>query len=242
MADFEREQILRQTTAAAVDQGLRSYMLRIFNLLALSLAVSGGVAYAASASGIYLNLAQNMPVLFFAMMFAPLGILFFLMFRINALQHSTLQTLFWAFVLLNGFSLGHVFELYTGGSIARVFMITAITFSACSIYGYTTKRDLGPLQTFFLISVIGLLVAMIVNMFLQSTVFHFAISAMGVLIFAGITAFETQNLKNIYLQFSSRGREGAVILRRAALMGTLSLYISFINMFLFLLQFFGDRR
>ena len=95
MADFEREQILRQTADAAVDQGLRSYMLRIFNLLALSLAVSGGVAYAASASGIYLNLAQNMPVLFFAMMFAPLGILFFLMFRINALQHSTLQTLFW---------------------------------------------------------------------------------------------------------------------------------------------------
>ncbi len=242
MADFERQQTLRQTADMALDQGLRSYMLRIFNLMAVSLAVSGAVAYFAAASGIYFTLVQNLPLLFYAILFAPLGILFFLMFRINTLQHSTLQMLFWGFVLLNGFSLGHVFLLYTGGSIARVFMITAITFSACSIYGYTTKRDLGPLQTFFLVSVIGLIVASLVNLFLQSTTFNFAISAMGVLIFAGITAYETQNLKNIYLRFSPMGQAGAVILRRAALMGTLSLYISFINMFLFLLQFFGERR
>ncbi len=242
MADFEREQVLQQQAGAAVDQGLRNYMMRIFNLMAASLAVSGSVAYFAAVSGIYLSLVQTQPLLFYVILFAPLGILFFLMFRINTLQHSTLQMLFWAFVLLNGFSLGHVFLLYTGGSIARVFMITAITFSACSLYGYTTKRDLGPLQTFLLISVIGLIVASIVNLFLASTTFHFAISAMGVLIFAGITAYETQRLKNIYFQFSSMGQAGAVILRRAALMGTLSLYISFINMFLFLLQFFGERR
>ncbi len=241
MADFDKNMTHAQTSEM-VDQGLRKYMSQVFNLMALSLLVSGGVAYLAAASGYYLTLAQNYPALLFVLNFAPLGILFFLMFKVNTLQQSTLQILFWSFIVLEGFSLGYVSLLYTGQSIARVFLITAITFSACAFYGYTTKRDLSPLSTFFMIALIGLLVTMIVNLFMQSTTLHYAISAIGVLLFAGITAWDVQRLKNTYLQLSQMGSAASAMLSRSVVLGALSLYINFLNMFLFMLQFFGDRK
>lgn len=242
MADFERNVTYGQQESEAIDVGLRKYMSQIFNLMALSLLVSGAVAYFSAASGFYVTIAQTSPFLLLALNFAPLGILFFLMFKVKTLQHSTLQILFWSFVALEGFSLGYVSLVYTGASIARVFLITAITFSASALYGYTTKRDLSPFATFFMIALIGLIVAMIVNLFMQSTAFHYAISAIGVLLFAGITAWDVQNIKNTYLQLSQSGSTGNAILGRGVILGALSLYINFLNMFLFMLQFFGDRR
>ena len=244
MANFEDHRNFASYGQAdsALDQGLRNYMLKVFNLMAASLAVSGVIAYMAAVSGVYIGLLQQAPILFYAVLFAPLGILFYLMFRAQTLQYQTLQGLFWTFVFLEGFSLGSVFLMYTGESLARVFLITAITFSACSIYGYRTKQNLAPLATFFLIALIGLLVAMVVNFFLQSTAFQFGISVLGVLIMAGITAWNVQDLKNTYIQLSSSGRAVGDVMNRIALLGTLSLYIAFINMFIFLLQLLGDRR
>jgi FtsH-binding integral membrane protein len=241
MADFDRNMAYAQT-GEVIDQGLRKHMAQIFNLMALSLFVSGSVAYLAAASGYYSALAQTSPGLLMVLNLAPLGILFFLMFKVQTLQQSTLQILFWSFMALEGFSLGYVSLLYTGESIVRVFLITAITFSGCALYGYTTKRDLSPFATFFMVALIGLIVAMIVNLFMQSTVFHYAVSALGVLLFAGITAWDVQNLKNNYLQLNQMGQAGTALLSRSVVLGALSLYINFLNMFLLLLQFFGDRR
>ncbi len=241
MADFDHNPTYAQT-GAALDAGLRRHMARVFNLMGLSLFVSAAVSYFAAESGIYLSLAQSSPGLLMAVNFAPLGILFFLMFKLNSIQQSTLQMLFWTFVVLEGFSLGYVSLVYTGASVARVFLITALTFSTCAFYGYTTKRDLAPFATFLMVALVGLIIAMVVNFFMQSSAMQFAISAIGVLVFAGITAWNVQDIKNTYLQLSSAGAAGTAMLGKASVMGTLSLYIAFLNMFIMLLQLFGDRR
>ena len=172
-------------------------------------------------------------------MFAPLGFVFFLSARVMNMSYSAGQLSFWLFSALMGLSLSTIFVAYTGASIANAFFTTAIAFGAMSLFGYTTKKDLSGMGRFLFMGVIGLIVAMIINWFTQSPGLEFAINVLGVLIFAGLTAYDTQNIKNTYLQYmSSYGEEYS---EKMGIMGALSLYLNFLNMFMFLLQFMGNR-
>ena len=171
------------------------------------------------------------------MVFAPLVFAFVFGMRINAMRASTAQMLFWAFSALMGLSLSYVFLAYTGTSIARTFFIAAATFAGMALYGYTTKRDLSAIGSFLIMGVFGLMIAMIVNIFLASSALHWAISVIGVLVFTGLTAYDSQRIKEMYY-----AGDGAEIATKKAVMGALQLYLDFINLFLFLLQFLGDRR
>jgi FtsH-binding integral membrane protein len=171
--------------------------------------------------------------------FSPLVIVFLFAARVNRMSSQTAQAVFWAFAALMGLSLSSIFVIYTGASIARIFFITAATFGAVSLYGYTTKRDLTQFGSFLIMGVIGLVIASIVNAFLGSTGLQFAISVLAVLIFTGLTAYDTQQLKDNYYAYAQGGEE---TLGRSAVMGALSLYLDFINIFIALLQLFGDRR
>jgi len=168
---------------------------------------------------------------------SPLAIVFAMSFGVNRMATSTLQMLFWAFATLMGLSMSTIFLVYTGTSIAQTFFATAAAFLGLSLYGYTTKRDLSGFGTFLIMGVVGILVAMLINMFLQSSAMALAISAIGVLLFAGLTAYDTQRIKSMYVQL-----QGSEFLGKAAIMGALSLYLDFINMFQFLLSFMGNRR
>ncbi len=171
--------------------------------------------------------------------FSPLAIVFLFAARINQMSSTTAQGVFWAFAALMGLSLSSIFVIYTGASIARIFFITAATFGAVSLYGYTTKRDLTQFGSFLIMGVIGLVIASIVNAFLGSTGLQFAISVLAVLIFTGLTAYDTQQLKDNYYSYAQGGEE---VLGKSAISGALSLYLDFINIFIALLQLFGDRR
>ena len=175
--------------------------------------------------------------LFWLVVLAPLGLVFFLSARINAIQASTAQALFWVYSALMGVSLASIFVVYTGESIARVFFISAASFAGLSLYGYTTKRDLTGFGSFLMIGLIGIIIAGLVNIFLQSSGLQFAISVIGVLVFAGLTAYDTQSIKEIYFA----GDDGAVATKKSV-MGALRLYLDFLNLFLMLLQLFGNRR
>ncbi|WP_404863415.1 Bax inhibitor-1/YccA family protein [Georhizobium sp. MAB10] len=225
---------------AAIDQGLRSYMLRVYNLMALGLAITGVAAYATFA------LAQTNPAfaqlmyaspLRWVVMLAPLALVFFLSFRIQNMSVSAAQTTFWIYSAVMGLSLSSIFLVFTGQSIVQTFFITAASFGALSLYGYTTKRDLSGMGSFLFMGLIGLVIAMVVNIFLASSALQFAISAIGVLIFAGLTAYDTQEIKTMYYEGDSSDAAG-----RKAIMGALRLYLDFINMFMFLLQFMGNRE
>ncbi len=233
---------------AGYDAGLRSYMLRIYNYMASGLALTGIVALIASQSEAFITALYSvdpatgaltgMNPLGWLVAFAPLGAVLFLSFRIHKMSFQGAQIAFWGFAMLMGLSLSHIFLVYTGQSIARTFFITAGMFGGMSLYGYTTKRDLTGMGSFLIMGVWGLILASIVNIFLQSSGLAFVISILGVLIFAGLTAYDTQKLKRLYYQVSSHGEA----LAKASIMGALNLYLDFINMFIFLLQFFGDRR
>ena len=172
-------------------------------------------------------------------MLAPLGVVFAFGAKIHSMSVATAQLVFWLFAALIGLSISYIFVVYTGISIAQTFFTTAVAFAALSLYGYTTKRDLTAMGSFLFIGLVGLIVASIANWFFQSPVMHLAISAIGVLIFAGLTAYDTQNIKNSYLQYrSAYGEEYA---EKMGVMGALSLYLNFLNMFMFLLQFMGNR-
>jgi FtsH-binding integral membrane protein len=229
---------------AAIDEGLRKHMLRVYNYMTLGLALTGAVAFAmanvpALRSILYTTTATGWQptILAYVAMFAPLAFVLVLSFGINRLSFGTAQILFWAFAGVMGLSLSSIFLVYTGSSIARVFFITAASFGALSLYGYTTKRDLSAMGKFMFIGLIGVVIAMIVNIFLQSSALQFAISVIGVLVFAGLTAYDTQRIKEMYLAVDSSEIAG-----KKAIMGALSLYLDFINMFLFLLQLFGNRQ
>ena len=222
--------------AAEIDVGLRQYMLQVYNYMASGLALTGIVAYALSTSEAAMQAIFGTG-LFWVAVLAPLGLVFFLSARINHIQASTAQALFWVYSALMGLSLASIFIMYTGTSIARVFFITAGTFAAMSLYGYTTKRDLTGLGSFMFMGLIGIIIASIVNMFLQSTAMHFVISVIGVLVFVGLTAYDTQKLKNLYSEIDS-----ADTATKKAIMGALTLYLDFINLFLMLLRLFGERR
>jgi len=247
MADLRNYQARVATagtrTDAAIDEGLRAYMLKVYNLMALGLAITGLAAYAASSlaiqDGQLTSFGQAIYVspLKWIVMLAPLGMVFFLSARVHAMSVSGAQTAFWVFAGLMGLSLSSIFLIFTGQSIVQTFFITAASFGALSLWGYTTKRDLTGMGSFLFMGVIGLLIAMVVNIFLQSSALQFAISAIGVLVFAGLTAYDTQKIKEMYFE-----GDDVLVSGRKAIMGALTLYLDFINLFTFLLQFMGDRR
>lgn len=220
----------------AVDAGLRAYMLKVYNYMASAMLLTGMVAYATAHSPTMMQAIFGTP-LFWVVVLAPLGLVFALSFGIQRMKASTAQTIFWIYAGLMGLSLASIFVAFTGTSIARVFFITAAAFGGLSLYGYTTKRDLSGFGTFLVMGLIGLIVASVVNLFLNSTGLQFVISAAGVLIFAGLTAYDTQSIKQLYL--ASDSSEAAA---KKSIMGALRLYLDFLNLFIFLLQFLGERR
>jgi FtsH-binding integral membrane protein len=252
MSDFDRNVAARgfgaTGQAAAIDAGLRAYMLRIYNYMGIGVALTGVVAYFTFNAAVVDTAAGQLALtpfgqtiyggpLMIALFVGTLGIVFFLSFRINKLQASTALMLFMGYAALLGLMLSSVMLTYTGASIARTFFISAASFGALSLYGYTTQRDLSPIGSFLIMGLFGLILAMIVNIFLKSTGLDFAISAIGVLIFAGLTAWDTQKIKEMY-----DANDDGTVSGRKAVMGALTLYLDFINLFLFMLRFMGDRR
>lgn len=222
--------------AAGVDAGLRAYMLGVYNYMCIGLALTGAVAFAVSTSQPLLQLIYGTP-LKWVVMLAPLGFAFFFGMKIHSMKASTAQVLFWAFAGLMGLSLAYIFVAYTGASVARTFFITAGAFAGLSLYGYTTKRDMSGMGSFLIMGVIGLIIASLVNIFLESTALQFGISVIGVLLFAGLTAYDTQRIKAMYYE-----GDGHEVAQKKSIMGAFSLYLNFINMFIFLLQLFGNRE
>ena len=222
---------------ADIDVGLREYMLRIYNYMASGLALTGIVAYVFAQSGFYAQVAAT--PLIYLIMLAPLGFVMAISFGLQRMQASTLQLLFWVFAGVMGLSLASIFLVFTGASIARVFFITAGTFAAMSLYGYTTKRDLSQFGSFLMMGLIGIVIASLVNIFLASSALQFAISVIGVIVFVGLTAWDTQRIKEQYYELQYADGETA---SKAAIMGALNLYLDFINLFMMLLQLLGVRR
>jgi len=237
MAEFDQQRMRAgaETRTADIDEGLRSYMLSVYNYMTAALVITGGVAYAAAVSGVYYSIAQT--PLIWVVMLAPLGLVFFLSARINKMSAGAAQTTFWVFASLLGLSLGYVFLAYTGESVVTTFFVTAAAFGSLSLYGYTTKRDLSGMGSFMIMGLFGIIIASIVNIFLGSSALHFAISVIGVLVFAGLTAWDTQSIKQMYNE-----SDGSEVATKKAVMGALRLYLDFVNMFLFLLQFLGNRE
>ena len=225
---------------AAFDAGLRSYMLSVYNYMASGVLLTGIVAMLFARSpymGVLFAPTGQATLLGLIVMFAPLGIVLAMSFGIQRMQESTAKALYWALTVTMGLSLSTIFLVYTGGSIAQTFFATAVAFGGLSLYGYTTKRDLAPFGTFLIMAVFGLIAAMLINMFVQSSAMNLIISIAGVLIFAGLTAYDTQRIKSSY--FAVRG---TAYYGKSAVMGALQLYLDFVNMFLFLLRFMGSRR
>jgi FtsH-binding integral membrane protein len=251
MADLDSNYAQRVAVGRAetgvIDRGLRDYMLRVYNYMAVGVGITGIVAYltfmfAVQQTDAGLQLTSFGNLIFssafkWVVIFAPLGMVFFISARINSMSVSGAQMAFWAFAALMGLSLGSIFLVYAHESIARVFFITAASFGALSLYGYTTQRDLSGWGSFLFMGLIGIILASLVNLFIGSTAMQFAISVIGVLIFAGLTAYDTQQIKEMYYV----GDDGTVAGRKAV-MGALRLYLDFINLFMMLLQLFGDRR
>jgi FtsH-binding integral membrane protein len=223
------------SVSSRTDAGLRQYMLGIYNYMAGGLALTGIVAYFAATTGLYQAIFGT--PLFWIVLLAPLGLVLFLSFRIEKMSLGAAQLSFWVYAALVGLSLAGIFLVYTGASIARVFFISAGTFGAMSFYGYTTKRDLTQFGSFLFMGLIGIVIAGLVNLFIGSTTLQLTISAIGVIVFVGLTAWDTQRIKAIYLQADS-----TIVAGKKAIMGALSLYLDFLNLFLMLMQLLGDRR
>jgi uncharacterized protein len=218
-----------------VDLGLRRYMLQVYNYMTMGLGVTGLVAYIAGATGLYQQIAGT--PLIWVVMLAPLAAVLFLSFRIEQMSVGAAHATFWGYAALMGLSLAGIFLIYTGASVARVFFISAATFGAMSLYGYTTRRDLSQFGSFLFMGLIGVVLASLVNIFIASSALQFAISVIGVLVFTGLTAWDTQRIKEIYL-----ASELGDVLAKKALMGALALYLDFINLFVMMLQLSGQRR
>ncbi len=225
-----------QSKTTAIDQGLRDYMMKVYNYMTSGLAISGLVAWGFSQSPTLMGAIYG-TALQWVVMLAPLGFIFFLGARLQKMSLSAAQMTFWAFAAVMGISLSYIFIVFTGVSIVRVFLITSCTFAAMSIYGYTTKRDLTKFGSFLIMGLIGIIIASIVNIFLQSSAMQFVISCVGVLVFVGLTAYDTQRIKSTYYQVA-----GTAFAGKAAIMGALTLYLDFINLFIMLMQLFGQRR
>ena len=220
----------------AIDEGLRNYMIKVYNYMALGLGITGVVALLVSSNTQLMHtiFATNLKWL---VIFAPVGLVMFLSFGINRMSFATAQLIFWAYSALMGVSMASVFWIFTGSSIARVFFITASVFGAMSLYGYTTRKDLTAFGSFLFMGLIGIVIASIVNIFLHSTMMQFIISCIGVLVFTGLTAYDTQTIRRTYYEHDDQESMG-----KKALFGALQLYLDFINLFYSLIQLFGDRR
>jgi FtsH-binding integral membrane protein len=252
MADFDRQYQTHAQTGAraeapAVDKGLRAYMLSVYNYMAAGIGITGLVAYVTFYYAVVhttagLQLTEFGTFMFtspfrWVVMLAPLGMVFYLSARVGHMSLSAAQIAFWVFAGLMGLSLASIFMVYTGESISRVFFITAASFGALSLWGYTTRKDISGWGSFLIMGLIGIIIASIVNIFLGSSALQFAVSVIGVLVFAGLTAYDTQRIKEMYF-----AGDGAAVIGRKAIMGALSLYLDFINLFLMLLQLFGNRN
>tara|TARA_B100000287_G_scaffold125336_2_gene117458 strand:+ start:535 stop:1293 length:759 start_codon:yes stop_codon:yes gene_type:complete len=251
--EFNRENILsksRSTTKQVVmDEGLRAYMLKVYNYMSTGVLLTGIIALltfkmsvVTDASGSIVSLTDFGNAIYLSglkwiVMLAPLGIVFYMSFGINKMSTSKAQTTFWIFAALMGLSLSSILLVYTGLSVTRVFFISSATFGAMSIYGYTTKRDLTKFGSFLMMGLIGIIIASLVNIFLKSSMMYFAISIIGVLIFVGLTAYDTQKIKNMY-----SASDSGELMGKKAVMGALTLYLDFINLFIMLLRLFGQRR
>ena len=256
MSDFDRNIAAARTgyrtDQVAIDAGLRAYMIRVYNYMASGVALTGLVAWFAyqAAGGSAIAISGHSITgltgfgqaifggpLMWILILAPLGLVMLLSFGINRLSASTALTVFFVYAGLLGLSLASIFLVYTGASITRVFFISAATFGSMSLWGYTTQRDLTGLGSFMFMGLIGIVIAMVVNMFLKSSGLDWAISVIGVLVFVGLTAYDTQRIKEMYSV-----QDDGTVAGRKAVMGALSLYLDFINLFLMLLRIFGDRR
>jgi FtsH-binding integral membrane protein len=225
-----------QIAVDRIDEGLRSYMLSVYNYMGLGLALTGLVAFFVAATpAIYMPIFTT--PLKWVVMLAPLGFVFFLSARIQNMSAGAAQATFWAFAAVMGLSMASIFLVFTGASIARVFFITAGTFGAMSLYGYTTKRDLTNWGSFLFMGLIGIIIASLVNIFLASPALYFAISVIGVVVFVGLTAYDTQQIKEMYYE-----GDGADVMTKKTIMGSLRLYLDFINLFVMLLHLFGQSR
>ena len=252
--EFNKQNILNKVKAATqttvvMDEGLRAYMLKVYNYMASGVLLTGiialisfNISVVTDASGAIVSFTEFGNTLFFSgfkwlVMLAPLGIVFYMSFGINKMSSSKAQTVFWIFAALMGLSLSWILLVYTGKSVARVFFITSATFGAMSLYGYTTKRDLTKLGSFLMMGLIGIIIASLINIFMKSSMMYFVISILGVLIFVGLTAYDTQKIKNMYVASDS-----GELIGKKAVMGALTLYLDFINLFIMLLRLFGQRR
>ena len=235
-------------TAAAFDEGLRAYMLKVYNYMVVGLVLTGVVAFAVinipAISSLFFatvqtsyGLATQLTILGWIALFAPLLFVWVFASRLHSMDPNTAQTLFWVYAGMMGLALAPIVAVYTSMSIAKVFFMTAATFGAMSLYGYTTKRDLTRWGSFLMMGLIGIIIAMVVNIFLASPALHFAISVIGVLVFVGLTAYDTQRIKSMYA-----AADGTAVMTRKAIMGALQLYLDFVNLFLMLLMLFGNRE
>jgi FtsH-binding integral membrane protein len=234
---------------AAVDAGLRAHMIRVYNYMAIGVALTGLVAWFTFQAAVVTDAAGNIvqltsfgrtvlqSPLIWVLILAPLALVFFISFRIERLSAETARLLFFVYAALVGLSLSTIFMAYTATSITRVFFITAASFGALSLYGYTTQRNLSAFGAFLIMGLIGVVIASLVNIFLASSALQFVISVVGVLVFAGLTAWDTQKIKEMY-----SAMDDGTVAGRKAVMGALSLYLDFINLFMMLLRLFGDRR
>ena len=223
-------------TGAQVDVGLRNYMLRVYNYMATGLGLTGLTAYFVAMTPSLFNAIYGTP-LYWVVALAPLGFVFYLSARLHKISFAKAQTVFWIFSGVMGLSMAYIFIAFTGTSIARVFFITAGTFAGMSLYGYTTKKDLTGWGSFLFMGLIGIIIASIVNIFLKSPMLYYVISWVGVLVFVGLTAYDTQKIKEMYY-----ASDTAEISGKKAIMGALRLYLDFINLFIMLLHIFGQRR
>ncbi len=258
MADYQTINAGRVgTRSAAVDQGLRAHMNKVYGLMSVGMLVTAAAAWAIAGlavttdpsaavaqirGGTYLTSfgsAIYLSPLKWVIMFAPMAFVLGFTAMINRMSAATANLVFYTFAAVMGLSISSIFLVFTGLSIIQTFLVTAIAFASLSLWGYTTKRDLSGMGTFLMMGLVGLFVAMLINLFLQSGPMQLAISAIGVLIFAGLTAFDTQTIKNTYLSMAQSGNDEW--LGKSAVMGALNLYLDFINMFMFLLQFLGNR-
>ena len=251
MSDFDRNLATSRggyrTDQVAIDAGLRAHMIRVYNYMTAGVALTGLVAWfafsaAVTDTGGSLQLTAFGQAIFqsplmWVLVLAPLGLVFALSFGINRLSAGTALVLFFVYAGLLGLSLASIFLVYTGASITRVFFISAATFGAMSLWGYTTQRDLTGMGSFMFMGLIGIVIASLVNIFLKSSGLDWAISVIGVLVFVGLTAYDTQRIKEMY-----NVQDDGTVTGRKAVMGALSLYLDFINLFLMLLRIFGDRR
>lgn len=237
MADYETPAYRNQAAdAAAIDAGLRAHMISVYQFMTLGVALTGLVAYFVSSTPAFYEAIFGSPLKWVAI-FAPVGLVMFLSFGISRISAGTAQAIFWLYAALNGVSLAVIFLVYPVADIARVFFISAATFGALSLYGYTTPRSLSAWGSFLFMGLVGIFIASIVNFFLASPAMTFAVSVIGVLVFAGLTAYDTQKIKEIYFAGDDSDTTG-----KKAVLGALSLYLDFINLFLMLLRLLGSSR